>query len=596
MTTLPRARGVVVACLALVAAAAGFRLWALHGAWFFYDDFWYIQNARSHHLSLDYLFTAYNSHLMPAGMLVNWLNAAADPLSFTIPATEIVVGFAVAGLGMTRLLVRLFGPRWGVLVPLTLFLFSPILLPATTWWAAAVNQVPQLIAMAFSLDAFVGWLQHGRRRLLWAHLGWLVFGLAFSERALVTLLLAWLLALSWFTSGTGPQRLQALWHERRIALLAHAAVALTYLAVYIPQALDFNAADVTRRPFFEIVKDMALTAFSAGFVGGPVRWQTTEVTQQEVSPTPLFLLASQVVVVGLVVISAKTRTRGLRGWLLPATVLGFNAALVAASRAIYFGPDIALDYRFQTEAALAAALAIGTAFLPVRYAAEINEVRGTPTTWRVDTPAWAVPLLSAFLVLSALSTSRFPLRDLGATSPRRYLETVAEEAHDHPDAVLLDATTPAWFWAPLAYPTNTYGYMFRELPGVEVSRSATDHGYVVGADGRFHPLRFTPVRGLRAPLPTRRCPVRLDGHRNRWRLDGPVIGGGWFVRIEYRATGSTRGRLSTAGHPVEVPFEEGRHMVLVPVWGSFRDVELRLPSSNTKVCMTGLKLGAVGAS
>jgi hypothetical protein len=585
---------VVAACVALVGLATGFRVWALHGAWFFYDDFWYIQNARSHGLSLGYLFTAYNSHLMPAGMLVNWLNAAAEPLGFGWPATEIIVGFAVAGLGVAKLLVRLLGPRWGVLAPLTLFLFSPILLPATTWWAAAINQVPQLIAMAFSLDAFVGWLQHRRRRLLVLHLAWLVFGLAFSERTLVTFLLAWILALSWFTTGTGPERLRTLWAERRAALLAHAAMVVAYLALYVPLALDFNATEVTRRPFFEIVKDMAFTAFSAGFVGGPVRWQTTEVTQQEAAPSPLFLLASQAVLVALVVVSARTRRRALRAWLLPAAVLGFNAALVAVSRAIYFGPEIALDYRFQTEVTLAAAVAVGTAFLPVRDAVEASEPR--PASWRLDTAAWAVPAVAVFLVLATVSTSRFPLRDLGPTSPRRYLQTVAAQARSHPGVVLLDATTPPWFWAPLAYPTNTYGYMFRELPGVEVARTATDHGHVVDWTGRYRPLMFVPVRRLSTPLPQQRCPVRLDDRTRQWRLDGPVFGGGWFVRIEYDATTAARGRISTAGHPADVPFRQGSHTVLVPVWGSFRDVTLRVPATAGRVCLTGLQLGAVRGS
>lgn len=123
----------MVAGLLLVVAATIFRTWAIQGSWFFYDECWYIHLARTHDLPLGYLFTAYNRHLMPAGMLLNWVNATAAPLGFTWPATELVLGFALAGVGMLRLLYRMFGPLWGALVPLTLFLFSPILLPATTW-------------------------------------------------------------------------------------------------------------------------------------------------------------------------------------------------------------------------------------------------------------------------------------------------------------------------------------------------------------------------------------------------------------------------------------------------------------------------------
>src|SRR3954452_24648255 len=359
----PRHREVVLVGILLVAVATGFRIWALRGVWFFFDDFYFIQRAMRSDLSLAYLVRPYNGHLMPGGMLLNWVNTRIGPLDFTAPAIEIIVGFALFGVATLRLLLRMFGTRWGVLVPLVMVLFSPILLPALSWWAAAANQLPMIIATVLALDAFVRYLRDPVRRHLVANVCWLFVGLLFVERTLLVIGSLWLVALLYFTVGTLPDRLVGTWRKYRAAIVAHAVLVVAYLAYYVPHALDFNATTLIRRPFFDVVHDLAVTAFTAGFSGGPLDWRVTEVTQNEAHPGPLFLLAAQALLVLLVLATARTRIRGLRAWLLPLYVLGANIGLISVSRAIYFGPEIALDYRFQSEAALASGLAVGLAFM-----------------------------------------------------------------------------------------------------------------------------------------------------------------------------------------------------------------------------------------
>ncbi len=374
--------------LVLVVAATGFRVWAAQGTWWFYDDFYFIQRAVTHDPTPGFLLTPYNGHLMPAGVLLTWVNTQLAPMSFGVASTELIVLFAVSGLAMLRLLVRLFGARRAVLLPLLLYLFSPILLPATTWWAAGVNQLPMLVAELLALDAFVDYLRRPTRRALALNLLWLVVGLLFVERTLLVFGVMWLVAMMYFTTGTLPDRARDLWRRHRPALVAHAVLAGGYLACYVPWALDFNARTLIRRPFFEVVQDMVVTAFSSGFVGGPVTWQVSRVTQSEAHPPQLVLLLGWAVLLVLVVASATTRTRGLRAWLLPAYALAANIALISVSRAIYFGPEIALDYRFQTEAAVLGALAVGFAFLPVIGA---REAQARPRSLPTATPGASTP-------------------------------------------------------------------------------------------------------------------------------------------------------------------------------------------------------------
>ncbi len=592
---LSRRATILVVGVAVVLAATAFRIWALRGVWFFYDDLYFIQRALGSDLTVHYLLRPYNSHLMPGGMLFNWVNAHISPLNFTLPSAELVVGFALLGLATLRLLVRLFGARWGILVPLVLFLFSPILLPATMWWAAGVNQVPMLLATVLALDAFVRYLREPTRRHLVINVAWLLVGLFFVERTLLAFGLLWLVALLYFTRGFVAERLAELWHRYRPAVVAHGALVLLYLAFYVPHALDFNAATLIRRPFFEVVNDMVVTAFSAGFTGGPLHWQTSDVTQHEAHPGSLFLLVSQAVLLGVIVASGRTRQHALRAWLLPLYVLMANVGLISVSRAVYFGPRIALDYRFQTEAALAVALAVGMAFMPVLGARESSQPR--PGLVRLDTAAWAVPCAVVFVALAVVSTSRFPLRNLEETSPKRYLDMVAAEARAHPGAQLLNARTPPWMWAPLAYPTNTYVRMFRALDtDLRIRETVTDDAYLVDDRGRFRDIEFTHARGLSpAHVVQGRagCRLPVPTGKSSWPLDGPVFGFGWFVRVPYDSPAPGTLRVITDGNVSKVTLLAGKHVALVPVSGAFRKVVLRLDSADEGLCLRNLEVGSL---
>lgn len=585
---------VVVGGVLVVAAATAFRIWALQGAWFFFDDFYFMQLALDHDLSAAYLFKPYNGHLMPASTLLCWVNARIDPLDFTIPATEMVMLFAFLGLALLRLLVRLFGRRPAVLVPLVAFLFSPVLLPATVWWAAGVNQLPMLLATVLALDAFVGHLREPRTASLVRSLAWIAVGLAFVERSVLAFLLLWLVALLYFCAGTFPERCAELWRRYRSAVVAHATFLVAYLAVYVTWALNFDARTVTQRPLFGVVRDMVGTAFGSAAVGGPLRWGVSDVTQSEARPSSLVLLLGWGGLTVLVLASAVTRRRGLRAWLLPGTMLAANAGLIATSRAIYFGPEIALDYRFQTEAALALALAVGLAFLPVLGARECAEP--VPASWGVDNRTVAIGSCVVFVLLATISTDRFPLRNLTTTSPRAYFDNVERSAREHPGTQLLDRTTPTWLWAPLAYPTNTYSHMFRPIGhGLTARTITTDSASVVDDRGVILPIRFRAVRHQVSHAP-RTCFGHAPPGTSRWRLDGPIIGIGWFLRLAYTAPAATAAEITVSGRRSDAQLLRGRHVLLMPAIGSYDSVTLETAAGSEPVCLRALSVGTVSPS
>jgi hypothetical protein len=90
----------------------------------------------------------------------------------------------------------------------------------------------------------------------------------------------------------------------------------------------------------------------------------------------------------------------------------------------------------------------------------------------------------------------------------------------------------------------------------------------------------------------RRCPVPLEGGIVRIPLDGPVIGGGWWIALDYRSPVDTHFRLVAGdeAHDVDVP--AGRHTAWFQAAGTFREVVINSFPDDTGLCVTDLVLGA----
>lgn len=576
--------------LVVLALGTGMRVWALQGTWFFFDDFYFIQKAHGRSITLDYLLTPYNGHLMPAAAALTWLNDRVGGLNYILPAWEIALGFAAAGFGMLRLCVTLFGTRWAALVPATLFVFSPILIPATTWWAAAVNQVPMLIAMTFGLDAFVRHLRHPSPRGLITHLSWFVLGLAFGERAVVAFGLSWLIAILYFAKGNAMERGQSLYERYRATVTAHVTLVTAYVVAYLAWAANFDIRQAARLPLFDVARNLIWKAFGPATIGGPLHFQTSKVTQQIAHASSDFVWLSWIALAALVGVAAYARHGSWKAWLLPGSVLALNSILISTSRAIYFGPEIALDYRFQTEAALAFALAVGFAFLPVEGA--VGSVRESrPGPHLLTTRAVAVPL-ALICVLSTITAGRYPLRHLGDKSPRAYLSAVASEARSQPNAMVLNSVVPAWVWAPMAFPTNTYRRFFGPL-GIKANYGPpiTDAAMVIDDRGRFVPLQLNVVRRMRTFTPDACTP--LGAAPVTFTLDGPVFGFGWYLRIGYRATSATPITIDVGDSHHTVTAEAGEHTLLVSTSGSYESLTVSTDSStdSSGVCVRRTEIG-----
>jgi hypothetical protein len=589
--TARRPGPVTAAGLAVVVASTVFRWWSQREAWYHFDDFNFAQRAALLDLDPGYLLNPYNGHLMPAGNLLIWLDTRLAPLDYRLVAAQMLVLFALAAVGMLRALTTLFGQRWGVVPPLVMFCFSPILIPVTTWWAAGVNLGPVLVAVTWGVASHVAWHRAPSGRGALRTLAWILFGLAFAELGVLTYVFLAHVSLAYFSSGSVRERVTGLWQEHRRLLAAHAALLATYLATYATLAMNFDVGEITERPMFGVAQDLVGVSFAVSLVGGPTRWAFSDFTQSEADPPQLVLLLGWTVLLVLLHASLTTRRRAARAWLLPASLLVVSVALISVSRAIYFGPQIALDYRFQTLVAPATALALGLAFLPVVGAVESAErVRAHGL---VDRRGWVVAGLVVFVAVSTVSTARYPQTHLPpGEDARSYFDRVLASSRGLPeDVVLLDLAVPPRIW--LGPWTNAYSHMFAPVRGrtPPAATVVTDDPYLVDPSGRVRPAALDVARRGDPPDPDATCPWRVGTDRVRVELDGPVYGYVWWARLDYVAPADGTMRVAVGDRERDIPVLEGAHEVWLPAPGDYTELRLR-SEEEPGPCVTGVSIGA----
>ncbi len=101
---------------------------------------------------------------MPGAFLVAGGITRLAPLNWIGPAISLVVLQLLASLALLRALHVILGWRPVLLLPLTFALFTPLGVPAFAWWAAALNSLPMLAALAWVCGDAVLLVRTGNQR------------------------------------------------------------------------------------------------------------------------------------------------------------------------------------------------------------------------------------------------------------------------------------------------------------------------------------------------------------------------------------------------------------------------------------------------
>ena len=557
-------RWVVPVACGLIAAQLAYRAWASFGSYWEGDDLGFIERVFAPGgTSLGDLLQPFAGHVMAAGFYLTWLINRAAPYDWTVAACCLTLMQALASLGLLRLLLTAFGRRWGIVPPLVLYLTTAYTVQSAVWWATAIQALPLQISFFWAMSCQVSYLRTRRRSSAVAAMAWVVFGLAFYEKSLLTIGALAIVSIAWFTRGSMTERLRQVWQRYRVSVLGNLVLGVSYLVLYVHGGLNFGPDQAVTVPIGPTADILVLRSWGAAAVGGPVSWRHLSGAPISFAQPPAPLVVAAWTVLGLFVWqSARSRTRSLRALSLPAFYLGCDLLLVVAGRSSVVGPVAGTEYRYLSELSAVNAVAVAFALMPARDAVEPVEVR-QPSPW-LDRPR---PVLLTCLVVAALglwSTTAYTAtwhRDLRSKGYLPHL--IADSSHARPGTPVINRPVPDYLRWAFPYPDNTMSHLLvaEKLP-VRYVEAATDRVLVPDAEGHLRPADVTRIRSGLVGAGTA-CVGKTGAGTRTIGLDGPLIPGLWWVKVGYIATGDSAITVEAGGRTQHTSVRPGMHTLYV---------------------------------
>ncbi len=222
---------VTLIALVLIAAQIGLNSYVLNRSFFQQDDLT-IGGLAAQPFSLHVLFHNYYGQLIPGVFALAWIPVHAGGYDWGLWAGSLVALQALTGLALLRALRTLCGDRMLLLIPLGLFLFTPIAMADLTWWAVGSQSVPIQLALAMAVDQHVRYVRSGRILNAVAAALWVLFGLAFFEKAVAIPLLLFALTSAFLVPGGWPQAMLSTLRRHWVAWTLYGAVIIAEIVVY----------------------------------------------------------------------------------------------------------------------------------------------------------------------------------------------------------------------------------------------------------------------------------------------------------------------------------------------------------------------------
>jgi len=578
---------VAAVAVALIALQLVVRAVLAFGGYFYWDDLILVGRAGTQGLlSPSYLFDDHDGHVMPAAFLVAGAITRLAPLVWTWPAVSLVILQLLVSLSLLRVLYVILGWRPVLLIPLTFALFTPLGVPGFAWWAAALNSLPMLAAMAWVCADAILLLRTGNRR--YAVTGVLVYfgGLLFFEKAAVIPFVAFAVAaLLWHVRG---EPVRVVWragvHLWAPMMALTAAWAAIYLVVVDQQRWSSDLAmtwDLLRRSFTH--------GIVPGLVGGPWDWQRWAPASPWGVPPLSVMVLGWLVLAAVVAVSLARKQRIAPVWL---AALGYAVAcqipiyLMRSSK--FTALELAQTLRYFPDLVVVLALLAAVGFCaPNRAASGRFDASRTRT-------AVTVVAAVAFLASSLYSTSTF-LTSWQTNPAQPYLQNAVRglgQARAASLAPLLDQEVDPLVLQRVAYPENLASHMFaliRDRP--EFDRYTTQLR-MLDSSGHVVDANVTWVRTI-VVGPTPGCgyfvqpdvPVRMP-------LDGPMLPAEWTAEINYLANSDGSMLMSlTEGPETKVTVHPGLNRVFVRLSGAGDAITVRAGTTALSLCLASGPVG-----
>lgn len=583
--------GVARAAAALIAAQLIVRGVLAFGGYFYWDDLILVGRAGTQGLlSPGYLFDDHDGHVMPGAFLAAGALTRIAPLNWIAPAVSLIALQLLASLALLRALRIIMGWRPMLLVPLTFALFTPLAVPAFAWWAAALNSLPMLAALAWVCGDALLLVRTGHQRYAITGLGVFLAGLLFFEKSAVIPFVAFaVVALSCYVSRGGDV-VRTVWRRGiRLwvpSLAVTAAWVIVYLVVVDQKRWSFDLAMT-----WDLLVRSLTHGVVPGLVGGPWHWQRWAPASPWATPPVAVMVLGWVALAALLALSLVRRRRTGALWL---TGLGYAIAcqvpiyLMRSSQ--FTALELAQTLRYLPDFVVVMVLlaAIGLCAPPRNRPARLD---ASPRSVVIT-----ACLTTVFAVSSLYSTATFLTvwRENPAEPYVRNARSGLAEAHAASDASLLDQEVDPLVLQRVAWPENLASHMFALLHDRPEFAVATTRLRMLDMTGRLVDAKVTWVRTIvTGPVPQCGYLVTPDSPA-RMPLDGPLLPAEWTAEINYLANSDGSMTLSLSDGPdTKVPVRPGLNHVYVRLSGAGEAINVRANTTALSICLASGPVGFV---
>ncbi len=575
--TRSRAYGIGVA----VVVGVHFVLWGIVmlGGWLYWDDFILQGQAARLGLTSDLLLNNHDGHVMPATYLVVWLIQEAAGLNYALVAVTMLLGEVALVVAAVLAFTTLLGRRVETVVALAVLLLAPIMMPALTWWAAALTIVPLATCALFATVTHVRYLQTGSRAALVSTFVLVAVALSFFEKSL--LIPGWLFLVTVLVDPS-----PGVWAAARAVVIRRwrlwvgwALFVVIYLAAFAQVAEGRTRLPTGPGQVFDLLVSAIFKTIAPALIGGPLRWTAVDFSASFADP-PAFMIGIGALVL-LVVIYAGVRGPGpaRKAWVVAGVYLLADLASFAVGRlGEGSDPGVVQAGRYVATSMIPISIAIGATIAGQRA--------------RLTRPAWRWPLVAGVSAIAlAMLISTLSYAAIWSKNPAETWVGNARSdlAAAEPGVPLLDQDVPDFLLLPVTHPYNQASWFLaplRERPGFASSTSALqlldNRGYLVAAQ----------VDGAAALPAAEGCHLVEAGSEVTIPLEHALIPWLHTVALDYRAAGP--GLVSVAigsGEPVTTEVSAGENSVYVRAEGG--ESSITLGAVDTTVCISAAEVGKV---
>ncbi|MFY9768412.1 MAG: hypothetical protein WAK42_26215, partial [Mycobacterium sp.] len=529
-----------------------------------------------------------DGHVMPAAFLISGAVTRLAPLNWIGPAISLVVLQLLASLALLRALHVILGWRPVLLVPLTFALFTPLGVPGFAWWAAALNSLPMLAALAWvCADAILVVRTHNQRYAVTGVLAYLV-GLLFFEKAAAIPFVAFAIAALLCHVQGDRAALATVWRAGvrlwTVSLALTAAWIVVYLVVVNQQRWSWDLPMT-----WDLLRRSVTHGIVPGLAGGPWAWDRWAPASPWATPPLSVAALGWLVLAVALVLSLVRKQRIVPVWL---TAAGYVVAcqvpiyLMRSSR--FTALELAQTLRYLPDLVVVLALLAAVGFCaPNRRSSQWLDASAART---VVTAAVA----ASFVASSWYSTATF-LKSWQDNPAQPYLQNARRglaAAHEASNAPLLDQEVDPLVLGRVAWPDNLASHMFALLRDRPEFASATTQLRTLDSTGRLVDAQVTWVRMI-VPGPVPQCGYLVQPDRPvRLPLDGPLLPTDWTAEINYLANSDGSMTLSLSEGPdARVPLHPGLNRVYVRLPGAGDAITVRANTAALAVCLAAGPVG-----